>query len=131
MQIQHDTTVVVTDGEKLRLFRNTGDELHLALTELPRPDVHGSTEGSTHQQHSGQGGRDHQEASFTAAVAKWLNHSVATGSIKQLLVIAPPRALGQLRQQYSDALQKTLVGELAKEHTQDAVHGLEHAVNDA
>lgn len=40
MQLPRDTTIVVTDGQKLRLFRNSGNELHMALTELPQPDVH-------------------------------------------------------------------------------------------
>jgi protein required for attachment to host cells len=131
MQLQRDTTVVVTDGEKLRLFRNTGTELQLALAELPRPEVHGDSEESGHQQRAGQDARDHQEASFSAAVARWLNHEVATGRINLLLVIAPPRALGQLRQHCGNEVKKRLVGELPKEHTHDAVHVLEQVVTDA
>ncbi len=128
MQLQRDTTVVVTDGEKLRLFRNTGTDLQLALTELPRPEVYGDAEGADRNQRTGQDTRDHLEASFGAAVGKWLNHEVATGRINLLLVIAPPRALGQLRQHYSDAVKKRLVGELTKEHTHDAVHVLERVL---
>ena len=37
MQFPNNTTIVVTDGQKFRLFRNTGTELHLTLTELPVP----------------------------------------------------------------------------------------------
>ena len=69
-----------------------------------------------------------QEVSFESAVAKWLNHEIATGKIGTLFVIAPPRALGELRLHYGEALKKKLVGELPKEHTHDTVHFLEQAL---
>lgn len=93
MQLPRDTTIVVTDGQKLRLFRNSGNELHMALTELPQPDVHGDEEGAGRHRHTGQDNKDqrrlqdrrldkdHQEDSFEAAVAKWLNQEIATGKI--------------------------------------------------
>ncbi len=143
MQIATNTTIVVTDGQKLRLFRNSGDELKLALIELPLPDVHGDVEGAARHQHTGGDNKDqrrlqdrrldkdHQEASFESAVAKWLNHEIATGRIGALLVLAPPRALGELRLHYGEGLKKNLVGELAKEHTNDALHVLEQVLRDS
>jgi protein required for attachment to host cells len=125
MQLPQHATVVVTDGKKLRLFRNTGDEQQLKLLELPPPDVQGAAGGGQHQD------KDRHETGFEMAVAKWLNHEVATGSIKQLYVIAPPRALGELRQHYGKALQEKLLGELAKEHTHDPAHVLEKVLQSA
>jgi protein required for attachment to host cells len=112
------------------LFRNTGTEFHMALSELPRPDVHGHAHGSGRHQQTGGGKKDLQEASFDLAVANWLNHEVASGRIGTLFVIAPPRALGELRQHYSEPLKKKLVGELAKEHTNDSVKDLEQVLKD-
>ena len=141
MQLAHDTTIVVTDGQKLRLFRNAGTESHLALTELPQPDVHGDVEGAGRHEHTGGDNKDqrrmqdrsldkdHQEASFGLAVAKWLNHEVATRNIGKLIVIAPPRALGELRLHYSEGLKNVLAGELAKEHTNDTLHALEQVLS--
>jgi protein required for attachment to host cells len=143
MLLPHDTTIVVTDGQKLRLFRNTGTEFHMALTELPHPDVHGDVEGAGRHQHTGGDNKDqrrlqdrsldkdHQEASFGSAVARWLNHEIATGKIGRLFVIAPPRALGELRLHYGEALKQILVGELAKEHSNDALHVLEQVLKDS
>ena len=143
MQIPNDTTIVVTDGQKLRLFRNAGDERRLSLVELPQTNVHGDVKGAARHQHTGQDSKDqqrlhdrrqdkdYQEASFEAAVAKWLNHEIATGRIGPLFVVAPPRALGELRLHYGEALKKKLVGELANEHTHDAVKFLEQALRDA
>jgi protein required for attachment to host cells len=140
MQFAHGTTIVVTDGQKFRLFRNNGTELQLALKELPHPDVHGDEEGASRHQHTGQDNKDqrrlqdrrldkdHQEASFGLAVVKWLNHQIATGAIGPLFIVAPPRALGELRLHYGEALKKQLVGELPKEHTHDSVASLEQAL---
>lgn len=130
MLLPHDVTVVVTDGQKLRLFRNTGTEFHLALTEQPQPAVQGEVEGAS-RHHLGDGKKDHQEVSYEAAVAKWLNHEITTGRIGAVFVIAPPRALGELRLHYGKMLQEKLVGELAKEHTNDTVHVLTQAIKDA
>jgi protein required for attachment to host cells len=130
MLLAPDTTIVVTDGQKLRLFRNTGTELDMALSELPRPDVHGENRGAGRHQHTGEDNRDNQEVSYELAVAKWLNHEIATSKIGALFVIAPPRALGELRLHYSEALKRKLVGELAKEHTNDTLHVLEQVLKD-
>jgi protein required for attachment to host cells len=124
MQLPEHATVVVTDGKKLRLFRNIGDEQQLKLVELPQPDVQGTAGAGQHQD------KDRHEASFEAAVAKWLNHEIATGGIKQVFIVAPPRALGELRQHYGNALQAKLLGELAKEHTHDSAHVLEQVLNE-
>ncbi|MEO8307675.1 MAG: host attachment protein [Pseudomonadota bacterium] len=131
MLLPHDTTIVVTDGQKLRLLRNTGTEFHLALTELPHPDVHGDVAGTSRHEHTGGDKQDHQEASYGLAVAKWLNHAIAAGDMGSLFVIAPPRALGELRQHYSEPLKKKLVGEMAKEHTNDTLHILQQVLRDA
>lgn len=140
MQYPHGTTIVVTDGRKLRLFRNTGNELHLKLEELPQPGVHGDEEGAARHQHVGQNNADErrlqdrrldrslQEESYEAAVAKWLNHQVTGGQIGPLFVVAPPRALGELRLHYHDALRAKLLGELNKEHTHDTLQVLEQAL---
>lgn len=140
MQLPHDTTVVVTDGQKLRLFRNQGTEPHLALAELPHPSLQGDVPGAARHGHTGQDNRDRQhlkdrrldkdvqESSFEAAVAGWLNHEIANGRIGPVYVIAPPRALGELRLHYGEALRSRLVGELANEHTHDTVQALERAV---
>jgi protein required for attachment to host cells len=130
MLLPHDMTIVVTDGKGLRLFRNTGTEFHMALSELPRPDVHGDVHGSGRHQQTGGGKKDLQEASFESAVAKWLNHEVASGTIGTLYVIAPPRALGELRLHYSESLKKKLVGELHKEHMNDSLQVIEKVLKD-
>jgi protein required for attachment to host cells len=119
MQFPHDTAIVVTDGQKLRLLRNTGDEQKLTLAELPSPDVRGTAGPGQHQDN------DRHEVSFEAAVARWLNHEISSGAIGKVYIVAPPRAMGELRSHYGKMLKDRLLGELTKEHTQDSVKALE------
>lgn len=125
MQLAHNVTIVVTDGQKLRLLRNAGDEQQLSLSELPQPDVHGTAGAGKHQD------KDRHEVSYEAAVARWLNHEITTGRIGAVYVIAPPRALGELRQHYGKMLKEKLLGEMSKEHTNDALNILEQVIRNA
>lgn len=131
MQYPHGTTIAVTDGQKLRVFRNTGNEQHLRLLELPEPDVHAHSRGATRQHHSGAANpaeRQVEEDSYAMAAAGWLNSQVLAGQIDQLYVVAPPRTLGELRRHYHQKLQGRLLGELGKEHTHDTAEFLHEAL---
>ena len=48
-------------------------------------------------------------------MAEWLNHQVASHAIEHLVVIAPPRTLGELRLHYAKPVSQALIGEVAKE----------------
>jgi protein required for attachment to host cells len=140
MQYPHGTPIAVTDGRTLRLFRNAGTELQMVLEELPRPQVHGHEESAARHAHTGQDNKDqqrlhdrridkvNQEESFCAAAADWLNHAALSGQIHTLYVVAPPKALGLLRQHYHGTLKERLIGELTKEHTHDDVAHLREAL---
>lgn len=131
MQYPHGTTIAVTDGQRLRVFRNTGNEQHLRLMELPKPDVHAHSHGATRAHHTAganESERHLQEDSFAAATAAWLNAQVLEGGIEQLFVVAPARTLGELRRHYHQKLQAKLLGELNKEHTHDTPEFLQEAL---
>jgi protein required for attachment to host cells len=134
MQYPHGTTIAVTDGQKLRVFRNTGNEQHLRLLELPQPDIHAHSQGATRQHHSGAANpseRHMTEDSYALAAAGWLNAQVLSGDIEQLYIVAPPRTLGELRRHYHQKLQDKLLGELGKEHTHDTPEFLHEALTRA
>ncbi len=131
MQYPHGTTIAVTDGQKLRLFRNTGNEQHLQLMELATPEINAHSNGATRQHHSGAANpseRHLQEDSYAAAAADWLNSQVLAGDIERLFIVAPPRTLGELRRHYHVKLQENLLGELGKEHTHDTPEFLHEAL---
>ncbi len=130
MQLPNQATVAVADGEKLKLFHNTGNEAHPKLTGLPAADVDSDNKGSGAHQSSAANPDESQvaEDSFAAGIAALLNRQVLDGHIKNLVVIAAPRTLGELRKHYHKALSAVLVGEIAKDLTGHPIHDIEKTI---
>lgn len=111
-------TVAVVDGGKLVMFHNTGHET-VKLSPLPTPDVD-STGVVSRGHHASIANPDsdaHGEDGFAAAVAAMLNAQALSGKLGDLVVIAAPRTLGELRKHWHKALQAKLIGEIAKDLT--------------
>ena len=131
MQLPHGATVAVADGEKLNLFRNTGDETHPKLTALPSPTIDSDSRGTAtgHRSSAANPDNDQQEEDgHTAGVAAMLNQAVLSGKIQALLVIAAPRTLGELRKHYHQKLSAVLIGELSKDLTGHSLAEVEKAI---
>lgn len=131
MQLPRNTTVAVADGTRLHLFRNTGDEAHPKLTALAEPAIAGANKSAGLRHASSSANPDDsrlEEDSFAAATADWLNQEVLGHRIDGLVVIAAPKALGELRKHYHKALQGKLLGELAKDLTGHPVADIEAAL---
>lgn len=131
MQLPKGATVAVADGEKLNLFRNAGDEANPKLTALPPADISSDNKGSGGRHHSSSanpGESQLAEDGYSAGIAAYLNQQALTGKMSDLLVIAAPRTLGELRKHYHKALSATLVGEIAKDLTGHAVADVEKAI---
>ena len=131
MRLPKGATVAVADGEKLNLFRNTGDEANPALTALPGADVAGGNKGSGARRQGSSADPGHgqaEEDGFAAGIADLLNRQVLDGKIADLVVIAAPRTLGELRKHYHKKLSAALVGEIAKDLTGHAVRDVEKAI---
>ena len=134
MQLPKGATVAVADGEKLRLFRNTGDETNPKLTLLPGSDVSSDNKGSGSRHQSSSANPDNsqvEEDSFAAGIADLLNRQVLDGKVTDLIVIAAPRTLGELRKHYHKKLSATLVGEVAKDLTGHSLQDVEKAIANA
>ena len=131
MRLPKGATVAVADGERLNLFRNTGDEADPKLTALPGADVASDNKGSgaRHQSSSANPGHGQvEEDGFAAGIADLLNRQVLDGKIADLVVIAAPRTLGELRKHYHKKLSAALVGEIAKDLTGHAVRDVEKTI---
>jgi len=138
MKITHGTLVMVVDGEKLLLFRNEGDETYPVLKtvsheESPSPATHdqgsdrpGRTHASLGARRSGYGDtdwHDKDEESFATHAAKVLE-GVAARADAGIVVLAPPRTLGNLRKHWGLQTRKRLLAEIDKDmvhHTTDDV----------
>ncbi len=117
MLLPHGTVVVVVDGEKLKLYRNIGNEAEAELSRMDAPhlDEHNRGSGARHITSSANPGHLLDEDAHAAAVVGWLNQGAKKGEIKHLVVIAPPRTLGEMRRHYDMQLEAILVGEVHKE----------------
>jgi protein required for attachment to host cells len=112
MLLPHGTLIAVIDARNFHLFHNAGDEAAPELTEVetPKLDAHNHSAGS----HHGSVVTMTNDAHEIAAVA-WLGAEAQAHRLEHLVIIAPPRALGELRKHYTKPLEKALLGELAKD----------------
>lgn len=134
MLLPNDAYVAVVDGEKLSLFRNTGDERAPDLTAMSVPEVDRANKGSGSRHRSTAANPDdsqQEEDGFAAGVAGMLNAQVLAGHIGALVIIAPPRTLGELRKHYHKALAANLLGEVAKDLTGHALPDIHKAIANA
>ena len=130
MMLPKGTTIAVADGEKLNLFRNTGDEAAVKLVAVPYAAIE-SDPGTSTGRHASSANHDHGQAAedqFSAGIVQRLNQQVLTGKIEKLVIIAAPRALGEMRKHYHKALSPILLGEIAKDLTGHSMSDIEKAV---
>jgi protein required for attachment to host cells len=132
MQLHHNALVLVADGQRSRFLRNLGNPA------APRLVVEGEGEhiGSpTHEQGSDAPGRAfssvgqgrsafeqtdfHQieKDNFAARIAEILAHRAKNREFEEVIVIAPPRTLAELRGHYTREVTARLAGEIDKDLT--------------
>lgn len=125
MKVPHNAHVAVVDGESFLLFRNTGQPFEPKLESLGNPDLSPTnfSAGVKHQDDIGQmrGATDLGELAHGAAAAEWLNARAVSGEIEDLLIVADPKTLGEMRRHYHGELEKRLVGEIDKTLTGEPV----------
>ncbi|HVQ66945.1 MAG TPA: host attachment protein [Bradyrhizobium sp.] len=132
--------IVVCDGHKALILENLGDRM---FPNLHTREVHEQPDLSTHAQGSDAPGRVHQstggarssieqtdwhdesERSFLKTLAERLDVAVTTGETSAVTVVASPRALGMIREDYSAAVRKALQGEIAKDLIKMPVYEIE------
>ncbi|MBL4792705.1 host attachment protein [Citromicrobium bathyomarinum] len=118
MKLPHNAHVAVADGNRFMFLKNTGQifEPKLEMVEQPDLDPSNFSAGVRHQDDVSQrtGATDLNELAHGAAVAEWLNAKAVSGEMTQLLVLADPKTLGEMRRHYHSALEKALVGEIDK-----------------
>jgi protein required for attachment to host cells len=122
--------VVVCDGKKALLFENVGDT---KVLKLKTREVHEQPDAKTSEQGTDKPGRsinsidsrrsaveqtdwhDQEEERFLQRLASRLDAEVNAGNAKSVIMVAPPRALGVLRQAYSQNLRNVLRAEIDKD----------------
>ena len=132
MNLPNGAMVAVVDGEKLLLFKNTGHE-DIKLTALEGPAIADRASGSAgHHSSAANPDTDTQaEDGFALGVAGTLNQWALSGKISDLLIVAAPRTLGELRKHRHKALEALLVGEIAKDLTGHSADDIAAAIHKA
>ena len=119
MKLPKGALVAVVDGEKLVLFKNSGDADQPKLTAHPTPEIPERLSGAPGRQSSAANPDNDTQAEdgFAFGVAELLNKKALNGKFDHLVVIAAPKTLGALRKNWHKELESRLTGEIAKDLT--------------
>jgi protein required for attachment to host cells len=125
------TWIVIADGQEARFYANHGPNkgleklspndisIDLERTSEIVTDDRGRAFDSAGQGRHGMEPQsdphDEQKRRFLKGVAKGLNAAAKAGQFDQLVIAAPPKALGELRQDLDDKVKRAIRGELHKD----------------
>lgn len=140
LKLHRGQWVVVCDGAKALVLENVGDEV---FPTLRTKEVYQQEDPLTHEQGTDAPGRSFSsvgerrapmdqtdwhaqgEKRFLEKLAARLDAAVQAGEAKSVIIAAPPRALGALRQVYSQGLRGALAAEIDKDLVKMPVHEIE------
>ena len=135
MKLPQRALVAIVDGEQFKTMRNEGQLFEPKLANAETHDLTATnfSAGVKHQDDAGQrtGATDLNELAHGAAAAEWLNQQAIAGSFDDVLIIADPKTLGEMRRHYHSELEKRLAGEIAKTMTGEPTDRIEKAISDA
>ena len=139
--IPHNAIVFVGDGQKALFLRNKGDEKFPNLTTM---QVFTDDNPPTHEQGTDRPGRAFKRAAtnlrsgvantdwhelekhrFADHVAGVLEQLVRSEKIKDLVIVAPPRTLAELRHVFHDDVRRRIVAEVDKDLTNHPIWDIE------
>jgi len=131
------TFVLIADGGRARLLFRSTEEPHLRQLEdwdheagrlpdhLSQTDSLGSTEGHGNHHSSMTPTNDpkrHSQQVFAKKLAEYLKQS--SSDYDQLIVVAAPKFLGDLRKEFDAEVNKKIIAELDKDLTHVPLHDL-------
>ena len=132
--------VVVCDGRKALILENVGDE---RFPNLRCREEREQSDPPTREQGAAPPGRVHasvgsarssveqtdwhelSEQRFLTELVQHLDAAVTRGDTKALIVVAPPRALGVLRQGWSARLRAAVKAEIDKDYVNKPIFEIE------
>jgi len=143
MRLPHNSFVVVADGEKMLFFRNEGDaefpqlivernrEQENPLDRDQKTDLTGrSTAGAGPGQNSYGEVDFHrlEKDRFAHETAEMLKRWALRNDLGDVVIVAPPKTLGELRKHYHKEVEKRIVGEIPKDYTNMPIEEIEKAL---
>jgi protein required for attachment to host cells len=140
LKIRSGDWVVVCDGAKALILENVGDGMH---PNLKTREVREHPDAKTHELGTDAPGRafgsvghgrsayeqtdwhGQEEQRFLTELASRLDAAVTKGETKSIVLVAPPRALGVLRQAYTNGLRAAIKAEIDKDYVRMPVYEIE------
>lgn len=134
------TWVLVADGARARILQNDGPgaglapalDFDFAASHAPSRDFasdkpgkgQGSGGGAGHAKASKVDWHTYEKHLFAKDLAKALAGALQNAAFDDLVLVAPPAALGELRGALADAVKARVSGEVGKDLTHVSVHEL-------
>jgi protein required for attachment to host cells len=131
MKVPHKALIALANGERFLMMRNVGQPFEPKLEKISDLDLEltNFSAGVRHQDPvQRNGSTDIDELAHGAAIAEWLNHKTLNGEGEPLVIAADPKTLGQIRQHCHKQLQNRIVGEVAKDLTNQPIDSIERAL---
>jgi len=145
IRIPHRAVVFVGDGRKALFLRNEGDE---KFPNLKTETVFEEKSQPAHSQGSDRPGRvskgsgrrsavemsdwhELEESHFVRQVAAAAERLLRGEHSTSLIVVAPPRALAELRSAFHDDVKRRIIGEIGKDLTKHPIWEIEKHLHDA
>lgn len=132
MKCPHKAHVALADGTRFVLMRNVGQIFEPKLEKVAEPELEETnfSAGARDQDLAGQrkGNTDLNELAHGAAAAEWLNSKALAGEIEQLMVIADPKTLGEMRHHYHRELEARIFAELPKALASEPIERIEQVI---
>ena len=122
--------VVVADGTGARLFHNVakGATVSLKQEKLLEPEDL-ANDGPSGNRPSEQTGQANDEATFAKQLAHFLNAAALKQEFTDLVLMADPQTLGQLRPQLHNETTRRIIKEIAKTFTNAPLEDIQAALN--
>lgn len=122
--------VVVADGTGARLFHNIGKGATVSLKqqELLEPEEL-INDGPSGKRPNEQSAQATDEATFAKQLANRLNAAALNQEFADLVLMADPQTLGQLRPQLHNETTRRIIKEIAKTFTNSPLEDVESALN--
>ena len=142
LHLAHNSLVLVADGRKMLFLRNDGDAEYPNLKvehaeEQSNPkDGDQKTDAAGAASSTGTAGgsmgevdfHQQEEDRFAAEAADLLKRRALANDFDALIVVAPPKTLGELRKHYHKEVSNRLTGELDKDLTGHPIPDIEKAI---
>jgi protein required for attachment to host cells len=135
MKCPQNTLVALANGKRFLLMRNTGQAFEPKLEKVQELDLEltNFSAGVRHQDPFGARGSstDINELAHGAAIAEWLNDRALKNQLSDIIIVADPKTLGQIRQHCHEVTEGKILGDIAKDLTNQPLDAVERAIADA